>query len=193
MSKYPNKYEIPQQFPEILSNFTREIVRNQPKDILDFAIKYFYNLEKKMLPYPLINSNKHSTINSEKNNNQTEILSSNNEQSDTDIIKDYNSNKEKKIIQSENSKNSINHNENNESEEYENNFINDSRENELIVPISKNLEELIKNREKEAKEKEKKEEENKNKERDENLSEYSEISGNESEKQEVKDFISCLF
>ena len=96
MSKYPNKYEIPQQFPEILSNFTREIVRNQPKDILDFAIKYFYNLEKKMLSYPSINSNKHSTINSEKNNNQTEILSSNNEQSDTDIIKDYNSNKEKK-------------------------------------------------------------------------------------------------
>jgi hypothetical protein len=193
MSKYPNKYEIPEQFPEILSNFTREIVRNQPKDILDFAIKYFYNLEKKMLSYPSINSNKHSTINSEKNNNQTEILSSNNEQSDTDIIKDYNSNKEKKIIQSENSKNSINHNENNESEEYENNFINDSRENELIVPISKNLEELIKNREKEAKEKEKKEEENKNKEKDENLSEYSEMSGNDSEKQEVKDFISCLF
>lgn len=47
MSKYPNKYEIPEQFPEILSNFTREIVRNQPKDILDFAIKYFYNLEKR--------------------------------------------------------------------------------------------------------------------------------------------------
>ena len=31
MSKYPNKYEIQEQFPEILSNFTREIIRNQPK------------------------------------------------------------------------------------------------------------------------------------------------------------------
>ena len=118
MSKYPNKYEIPEQFPKILSNFTREIVRNQPKDILDFAIRYFYNLEKKMFPYPSINSNKYSTINSEKNNNQTEIMSSNNEQSDIDIIKDYNNNKENQIIQNENSKNSIAQNENNESEEY---------------------------------------------------------------------------
>ena len=147
MSKYPNKYEIPEQFPEILSNFTREIVRNQPKDILDFAIKYFYNLEKKTVPYSSINSNKYSTINSEININQTEIVSSNNEQSDIDIIRDNNNNKENRIIQSDNLKSSIDNNENNESEEYENNFINDSRENELIVPISKNLEELIKKKE----------------------------------------------
>ena len=193
MSKYPNKYEIPEQFPKILSNFTKEIVRNQPKDILDFAIKYFYNLEKNMLPYPSIKSNKYSTINSDKNNNQTELMSSNNEQSDIDIIKDNNSNKENQIIRNENSKIYIDHNENNESEEYENNFINDSRENELIVPISKNLEELIKKKEKEDEENAKKEEENKNKEKDENASEYSEISGDDSQKKEVKDFISCLF
>jgi hypothetical protein len=190
MSKYPNKYEIPEQFPEILSNFTREIVRNQPKDILDFAIKYFYNLEKKTVPYSSINSNKYSTINSEININQTEIVSSNNEQSDIDIIRDNNNNKENRIIQSDNLKSSIDNNENNESEEYENNFINDSRENELIVPISKNLEELIKKKEKEAEEKEEEEE---NKEKDENFSESSEISGNDSQKKEVKDFISCLF
>ena len=192
MSKYPNKYEIQEQFPEILSNFTREIIRNQPKDILDFAIKYFYNLEKKMMRCSSINSNKYSTINSEKNINQTEIISSNNEQSDIDIIRYNNINKENRIIQSENSKSCIEHNESNESEEYENNFINDSREN-VIVPLSKNLEELIKKKEKEDGENSKKEEHNKNEEKDENLSEFSEISGNDSQKQEVKDFISCLF
>jgi len=191
MSKYPNKYEIPEQFPEILSNFTREIVRNQPKDILDFAIKYFYNLEKKMMPYSSINSNKYSTINSELNINQSEIMSSNNEQSDTDIIKN-NNNKTNQRMKTENSKSNIDHNESNKSEEYENNFINDSRENELIVPISKNLEDLIKKKEKEEEENTQKEE-NKNKDIDEYFSESSEISGNDSQKQEVKDFISCLF
>ena len=60
----------------------------------------------------------------------------------------------------------------------------------VIVPISKNLEELIKKKEKEAEEKEEEEE---NKEKDENFSESSEISGNDSQKKEVKDFISCLF
>ena len=186
MSKYP----IPEQFPEILSNFTREIVRNQPKDILDFAINYFYNLEKKMPPYSSINSNKFSTINSDKNNNQTDIMSSN---TDIELINGNNNNKENKIMSNEQSKSIIEHNENNESEEYNNHFINDNEENELVVPISKDLEELIKKREMEEEKNSKKEEETKNKEIDGNLSECSEISGNDPQKKEVKDFISCLF
>ena len=36
-----------ESFSEILSSFTREIHRNQPKDIIDFAINYFKSLEDK--------------------------------------------------------------------------------------------------------------------------------------------------
>ena len=47
-SKFSNKYPIPQKFPEILQDFSREIVRYMPKDILDFSIQYFYYLEQNM-------------------------------------------------------------------------------------------------------------------------------------------------
>ena len=45
-SKFSNKYPIPEKFPEILHDFAREVVRYMPKDILDFAIQYFYYLEQ---------------------------------------------------------------------------------------------------------------------------------------------------
>ena len=44
-SKYSNKYPIPEKFPEILHDFSREVLRYMPKDILDFAVQYFYSLE----------------------------------------------------------------------------------------------------------------------------------------------------
>ena len=44
-SRFSNKYPIPEKFPEILHDFAREVVRYQPKDILDFSIQYFYYLE----------------------------------------------------------------------------------------------------------------------------------------------------
>ena len=44
-SKYSNKYPIPEKFPEILHDFSREVLRYMPKDILDFSIQYFYSLE----------------------------------------------------------------------------------------------------------------------------------------------------
>ena len=44
-SKFSNKYPIPEKFPEILHDFSREVLRYMPKDILDFAIQYFYSLE----------------------------------------------------------------------------------------------------------------------------------------------------
>ena len=40
-SKYIKKYSIPQGFRSLLSEFTKEILRNQPKDIVDFAVEYF--------------------------------------------------------------------------------------------------------------------------------------------------------
>lgn len=47
-SKFSNKYPIPEKFPEILHDFSREVVRYMPKDILDFSIQYFYYLEQNM-------------------------------------------------------------------------------------------------------------------------------------------------
>ena len=48
-SRFSNKFPIPEEFPEILHDFTREIIRYRPKDILDFSIQYFYYQEK-LLP-----------------------------------------------------------------------------------------------------------------------------------------------
>ena len=45
-SRFSNKFPIPEKFPEILHDFAREVVRYMPKDILDFSIQYFYSLEQ---------------------------------------------------------------------------------------------------------------------------------------------------
>ena len=44
-SKYIKKFKVPNNFENILSDFAKEILRNQPKDILDFGIEYFKGLE----------------------------------------------------------------------------------------------------------------------------------------------------
>ena len=45
-SKFSNKFPIPEKFPEILHDYAREVVRYMPKDILDFSIQYFYSLDQ---------------------------------------------------------------------------------------------------------------------------------------------------
>uniref|UniRef100_A0A7S0ASR6 EF-hand domain-containing protein n=1 Tax=Pyrodinium bahamense TaxID=73915 RepID=A0A7S0ASR6_9DINO len=40
-SKFAKQYRIPPEFPDILKDFTREVLRNQPPDINEFAAKYF--------------------------------------------------------------------------------------------------------------------------------------------------------
>jgi hypothetical protein len=40
-SEYYQKHTIPEDFPLILRNFTREILRLQPKNIVEFSAKYF--------------------------------------------------------------------------------------------------------------------------------------------------------
>lgn len=47
-SKLANKFPIPENFPEILHDYSREVVRYRPKDILDFSIQYFYFLDKSL-------------------------------------------------------------------------------------------------------------------------------------------------
>mmetsp|Transcript_129324 Transcript_129324/g.374493 ORF Transcript_129324/g.374493 Transcript_129324/m.374493 type:complete len:423 (-) Transcript_129324:186-1454(-) len=40
-SKFAKQFQIPPEFPDILKDFTREVLRNQPEDIVEFAAKYF--------------------------------------------------------------------------------------------------------------------------------------------------------
>ena len=47
-SKYLKKFQVPSTFENILSDFAKEILRNQPKDIIDFGIEYFKGLENNM-------------------------------------------------------------------------------------------------------------------------------------------------
>jgi hypothetical protein len=45
-SKYLQKFPVPDGFQELLADFTREVLRAQPKNILEFAAHYFEGLEK---------------------------------------------------------------------------------------------------------------------------------------------------
>eukprot|EP00929_Paragymnodinium_shiwhaense_P120131 TRINITY_DN92014_c0_g1_i1.p1 TRINITY_DN92014_c0_g1~~TRINITY_DN92014_c0_g1_i1.p1 ORF type:complete len:429 (-),score=152.53 TRINITY_DN92014_c0_g1_i1:107-1393(-) len=40
-SKFAKQYQVPPEFPEILKDFAREVLRNQPANINEFASKYF--------------------------------------------------------------------------------------------------------------------------------------------------------
>lgn len=40
-SKFAKQFQIPPEFPDILKEFTREILRNQPGNIIEFGTKYF--------------------------------------------------------------------------------------------------------------------------------------------------------
>ena len=44
-SKYIKRFKVPNNFENILSDFAKEILRNQPKDIIQFGIEYFKGLE----------------------------------------------------------------------------------------------------------------------------------------------------
>lgn len=49
-SKFLKKHTVPKDFPEVLSNLTKEILREQPEDITHFAACYFEHLNfKKVL------------------------------------------------------------------------------------------------------------------------------------------------
>ena len=48
-SKYIKKYAFPPGFQDLLSEFTIEILRNQPKDIIDFGVEYFKCLQQGLI------------------------------------------------------------------------------------------------------------------------------------------------
>jgi len=45
-SKYIQKFPIPNNFPETLNDLAREILRNQPQDIIEFSALYFKCLQE---------------------------------------------------------------------------------------------------------------------------------------------------
>ena len=45
-SKYRKKFELPEGFYEILENYSREVLRDQPLDIVEFSYMYFKALEE---------------------------------------------------------------------------------------------------------------------------------------------------
>lgn len=49
-SKYLQKYPVPQGFPEILHDFAKEILRDQPENIKEFGWQYFKALEEVITP-----------------------------------------------------------------------------------------------------------------------------------------------
>ena len=42
--KFETTLQVPQNFPAILKDFSREVLRNQPESIYAFAAEYFKNL-----------------------------------------------------------------------------------------------------------------------------------------------------
>lgn len=52
-SKYIQKFPVPQNFPEILHDLSKEILRNQPEDIIEFSAMYFKCAQEGLvLDYP---------------------------------------------------------------------------------------------------------------------------------------------
>jgi hypothetical protein len=45
-SKYLQKMPIPQEFPDLLHDFAREILKDQPEDIYAYGAAYFKALEE---------------------------------------------------------------------------------------------------------------------------------------------------
>lgn len=68
-SKYIKKFRVPEGFENLLNDFAREVLRNQPKDILDFGVQYFTALEKKQeLDYAQKGENRPENYRRPKNN-----------------------------------------------------------------------------------------------------------------------------
>ena len=44
-SKFVQKYPIPASFPELLSDFTRAVLRDQPENIYEYGAQFFAALD----------------------------------------------------------------------------------------------------------------------------------------------------
>jgi len=52
-SKYLQQFPVPDPFPKIFHDFAREILRDQPRNIIEYGYMYFKALEEVVLSIPL--------------------------------------------------------------------------------------------------------------------------------------------
>lgn len=45
-SKYRKKFSLPEGFYQVLEDYSREVLRDQPRDIIEFSYLYFKALEE---------------------------------------------------------------------------------------------------------------------------------------------------
>ena len=45
-SKYRQKYQLPEGFYNVIEDYSREVLRDQPQDILEFSYLYFKAIEE---------------------------------------------------------------------------------------------------------------------------------------------------
>ena len=168
--KFLGKNQISDEFGTILKNYTKEIIRHQPKDIIDFSYQYFYCLEKKIPLMSTIETQINTEMSSKNilNTNQKEIINTINEPPDNNITSDNKINKNSKTVTPNNNSEIGNDNDNDDN--------NNLEESPIKVPISKEMEEIIKKTEKKRP-----------------VSSFSGLSENDEAKKGIKDFISDLF
>ena len=53
-SKYLPKYPVPEDFPEILHDFARQVLRDQPENIYEFGAQYFKAIYEVSLNFELL-------------------------------------------------------------------------------------------------------------------------------------------
>ena len=51
-SKYLQKFPVPNNFPEMLHDFAREVLRDQPQDIYEYGALYFRAMHDVSIPLP---------------------------------------------------------------------------------------------------------------------------------------------
>lgn len=52
-SKYRKKFSLPEEFYPILEAYSREVLRDQPLDIIEYSYLYFKHLEEVSYPQQL--------------------------------------------------------------------------------------------------------------------------------------------
>ena len=121
-SKKSNNFIIQEDFQQILSNFTKAILFYKPKDTIDFAIKYFISLEKKIPLKQILEEDKYINILKTEStmNNEQKLAEQDNIYLDNTNSKDFLE-------------------------------INDTNEPTKKIPLTKGLRDFIKNREAEYK------------------------------------------
>ena len=194
MNKLSSNYSIPNEFPKILHDYGKAVILYNPKDIIDFSYKYFYCLEngKSLSSMYSPKASKELSNITEINSNQKETVPSIIDQIDKNIMKDKEeinngNNNKNEIIEKNDSKKITSSNNNSssseeEEEEEDDKFSNNLEDSTILLPISKEMAEVIRKR---------KEEEKKIKiDLD---STFSKLSESDSQKQGVKDFVSDLF